>query len=479
MADRFIIQGSTYNGDGTTSAAASSDGGVGAWNNLTYMYGTTPAYGTLPIGTTVYVRSKDAANADITVTLTANITIGLAAATEAAPVKWIIDDGTTWPGYSGTVTFLSNNTSWYATIAANNIVVSLVKEALVFRNTKVDFGYPNLNIVNNGILKNALIDGSAKTSNTDGLSAQVGPSSVTDSCHFKLGRLSANPNLQQFSFSVNSVQKPVLLNCGIELTSNVAPSVGGLFSSAGNFSGEGLMLGGRIYGPGAMIGEKLGAFGTNPYSQVWRFIGVQIPASPMMVINAVTPTYEFSVEMMGTDGAGTLGGHIENYRGFATSRTDNNPPTRQAMLPDGSNTPWAWRIWPVRATVMRQWQQVFVSTYSGAAATVTATMQMLVSTVAAPDKSTCWIEATYIDNASGVPMMVSSQLNTATALDVSSVTDWSTLVWGAITFNKNQLRVTTPTTVKPNSIITVNLRMGCGSSNANAVYFVDPDVALT
>ena len=58
MADRFIIDGATYNGDGTTSAEATVAGGVGAWNTINYTNPTTypPAYGTLPTGTTVYIR---------------------------------------------------------------------------------------------------------------------------------------------------------------------------------------------------------------------------------------------------------------------------------------------------------------------------------------------------------------------------------------------------------------------------------------
>ncbi len=39
MANKYIIHGATYNGDGTTSSEAASDGAAGAWNTLTYFEG--------------------------------------------------------------------------------------------------------------------------------------------------------------------------------------------------------------------------------------------------------------------------------------------------------------------------------------------------------------------------------------------------------------------------------------------------------
>ena len=43
MADKYIIEGAAFNGDGTSSAEATVAGGVGAWNTITYFEGATPA----------------------------------------------------------------------------------------------------------------------------------------------------------------------------------------------------------------------------------------------------------------------------------------------------------------------------------------------------------------------------------------------------------------------------------------------------
>ena len=61
MANKYIIEGETYNGDGTTSSAAASAGAAGAWNHVNIITGTAVGYGSLNAGDTVYIRSKTAA----------------------------------------------------------------------------------------------------------------------------------------------------------------------------------------------------------------------------------------------------------------------------------------------------------------------------------------------------------------------------------------------------------------------------------
>ena len=85
MANKYIIHGATYCGDGTASNEAASAGAVGAWNDINVFEGTAPAYGTAPAaGDTVYIRSKTRAGADISRTLAANISLGSSVATSAA-----------------------------------------------------------------------------------------------------------------------------------------------------------------------------------------------------------------------------------------------------------------------------------------------------------------------------------------------------------------------------------------------------------
>ena len=72
MANRYIRHGATFCGDGTTSAPATSNGGPGAWNDIAVFESTiAPAYGTLPAGTDVYIRTKDEAGNDIAISIIA------------------------------------------------------------------------------------------------------------------------------------------------------------------------------------------------------------------------------------------------------------------------------------------------------------------------------------------------------------------------------------------------------------------------
>lgn len=69
MANKYIVHGATYCGDGTSPNMATADGGVGAWNNINIFEGTAPPYGSLAAGDTVYIRPKDASGNDMTGTI--------------------------------------------------------------------------------------------------------------------------------------------------------------------------------------------------------------------------------------------------------------------------------------------------------------------------------------------------------------------------------------------------------------------------
>lgn len=64
MANKYLIHGATYCGDGTASNEAASAGAVGAWNDINVLEGTAPAQGSLAAGDVVYIRSKTSAGRD-------------------------------------------------------------------------------------------------------------------------------------------------------------------------------------------------------------------------------------------------------------------------------------------------------------------------------------------------------------------------------------------------------------------------------
>jgi len=490
MANRYIRMGATYNGDGTTADPATEDGGEGAWNHATattsgsgnwtaipYFEGTAvTAPATLPAGTTVYIKSKDEAGFNITVALIASKTLGSASATEALPIHWIIDNGTIWSGVSGVVTY-SCATTFYCSLLVNNKFESLDYEALVFRNTKVDLANTQMVCSNSGYVVNALFDQSTKTSG-DGVMSSMGSRAIYEKCHFKFSHLSSNVAFPSFTLVNLTIQYIRFLYCDFELTHPTSVAGYGLFVNNGSYSGQISFIGGVIRGEGSLIGNCLTRGGVGAHNQILNFIGTRIPPMPQMYVCSLgTPTFPFEVNITGADDGTTgIGGHIENYMGFATSRTDNNPPTRYAFLPDSSNTPWAWRLWLPRASMTRPWIQTFLKTYTGDAETLNITLEILASTESSPLQNTCWIVLSYIDSTTGDIKTVSSQ-GLATALATSSAV-WSSTTWSTISCNKNSMTVVTPTAVKKDSILNLNLYMTCGNVNVNAQYFIDPDFTV-
>ena len=63
------------------------------------------------------------------------------------------------------------------------------------------------------------------------------------------------------------------------------------------------------------------------------------------------------------------------------------------------------------------------------------------------------------------------------ALD-SSAANWSATVWGVVTLVKRKLEITTPTSIKQDTPITVTLWGYDKSATANDIYFVGPDFGV-
>ena len=187
MANKYIIHGETYCGDGTTSAAATSAGGVGAWNDINIMEGTTPpSPGALVAGDVVYIRSLDASGAAITRTLTAARLLGSTAATPTNPITWILDDGTVWSGINGVLTF-TNSASYMTTLRINNAFVSKTRHNWIIKNTATD-STGTLAIVL-GATDGVAFDTSARTTPSGGVNVLLGQGAVIENPLVRLGRI--------------------------------------------------------------------------------------------------------------------------------------------------------------------------------------------------------------------------------------------------------------------------------------------------
>ncbi len=235
------------------------------------------------------------------------------------------------------------------------------------------------------------------------------------------------------------------------------------------------VIGGRIHGPGATSTQPL--FRQTGDSGRFRSIGLRFPRTMDIVapaqVGAIAQPGE--IEIIGCDEG--FGGHTEREWGFATSRTDSNPPTLNASLPDSVGTPWSWRVFPKAANARNPMSMVSAKMFTGAAGVKTVTQELLVADTMAVNRKNLWLMVSYEDNATGEIRHLSSQ-NWAAGAVAASTAPWSATVWGAVSFDKRKLEITTPTAVKSNTVITVSLWSTVTSASANDIFFVNPDFGV-
>ena len=487
MANKYIIHGATYCGDGTASNEAASAGAAGAWNDINVFEGAAPAYGTLAAGDCTTIRSKTAAGADITRTLSADVNLGSAAATVTAPVTWVIDGGTEWPGVSGTVKYTTANTTYNPVLLSNNIIMAEVRGALVFESTATTTISDNSYVVDfqvNATLINAKIDYSTHATATPRFAAaRLSNGNVLENLVIKAGMLTlsnSSPEAAMFSMALRRGEVTII-NPDIELT-NAGLGGTGLFFIDATYAGNIItVLGGRLYGVGTQTaGQPLlshsGAT-ANLASRI-KTVGFDVPRT--MTIVGRGGFYgglsnSSSVELVGCDGG--IGGHLDKAWGWATSRTDNNPPTLSAQLPDSNATPWAWRVYPAAASCANPMRLTTLGLYTDTAAAKTITQDILVADSLAPTKASVWLTVEYIDDTTGLPAHLSTRDVAGGAL-AASTANWTATTWGMITLIKKKLQITTPTAIRQNTPVLVTLWGILSSATVNDIFFVSPDFGV-
>ena len=471
MADKFIIHGAAFNGDGTSSAQATVDGGPGAWNNINILTGTVPAFGSIAAGDTIYIRSKSAADADITITLpAANVYLGSAAATTAAPVAWVIDNGAVWPGIDGTIKHTISAGNYIFQVIANNAIVAKRRGAFVYESTSTAIGSSR------GVeLAGAIIDGwrvICSSVDTGGY-AEPGVRTAVNSFGSQAIRCDITmPGFAEVGLAVQS-SKLLMLDCDIELTSSAAYTANrSVFvakeSASSAASGMLEAIGCTIRGIGAHSGKRVaGGF--------VKVIGGSVPsimqwAMPQATAHVLPPIG------IGVDGALGSIGRI-NHAGVIDSRQDGYYPTLNGVLPDSASTPWSWKLYPDNIAGYGSPTDVVLSAFSTTASTLTtATVEFLVPTTFALDRRLCWVDITWTDS-SGIRRSASTFDPAGSALDPSTAA-WSAVTYGATAFDKRKATFTLTGGVKQNTMVVARLCVAKKAASTNDVLFVCPAVVL-
>lgn len=478
MAIKYGIFGAAFNGDGTTSSEAGSDGAAAAWKidqaAGSILEGTTPTYGSIAAGDVVYIRSKtgNGANANISVTIGANKTYGNASGTAANPITWILDDGTVWSGVNGTLTYTTAS-SFGHTLRAGNRFVARTRNNWIIENTQATLGisgWAAISGVVDGImfnLPNRTGSGAANVTITN-----AGPHRLSMYAQ-RTSSLTAGG-----LFLVNTASPIRLIDPRIEIGS--AANAGSVLSWS--TAGRVHILGGEVFGAGATTGT------TFVYGPGNVGLSANVDTLGFAMPNTMTPltmnganVSQAVVSMVGLDGG--VGGQFCAGGVNADSRgIGGNYPYLNATLPDSGSTGTGWRVAPTTNTSFELPLEFrMTKLYTDTAATKTVTLEFLLPQSwggGTMDKRSTWIEVCYIDDATGSPVRQSTY-DAAGGAFSSSTASWSATTWGAVNFDKKKLSLTTTASIKQDTLVTVALFCTAASGGANDVLIVCPDPQLS
>ncbi len=465
MADKYIIEGAAFNGDGTSPDGATVAGGVGAWNTITYLEGATPAYGSIAAGDTVYIRSKTALGADISRTLTASSTFGSANATVDAPVTFVLDGGNVWPGIDGTLTYTSTNYSITLRDFNNLLVDTRGAFVVVATNTNTSL---KINVGDGGTIKNCKLDATAQVTNGASFGVANG-TGIIDSPVVKARRCGGG------AFTTNNYCAMILIDPDIEFVGSYADSV---IVMPGAYGGKVTTFGGRVYGVGVGAGVALANVTTTGAGNI-TFIGTDIPKT-VKATHSTSDTPTALIEFIAADGGVGALCHSPRF-GSMDSRSDGYYPVLNAVLPTSTPSGWSWKVNPLYAKRGSPFVLPSIKLKTDASAIQTLTCQFLVAdTFSGVNTDRVWISVEYVEDSTGKRRNISSRTNPANTVAVASSTaPWSATTYGPTLLLKKQIQVTTPTAVKQDTTIVVTFFSDLPATNEAGLFFICPDVVMS
>lgn len=466
MANKYFIFGATYNGDGTTSSEAASDGAAGAWNQTSILTGTAPAYGALAAEDVVYIRSKTSAGADPTLVLASGANIGYS---NAGLITWVLDNGQIWSGIDGSLSFTYAPTAGAWGLRNNNKFVASRREAWSIRASS-DTNNACSPVFNSAVVIGLVFDYSIKGSSNTSVANWVINGARVEECRFIFGRVSTSHRIYIYPASF-----PQLINCTYELTAN-SRTAGSLFAfnTAANDQVYGIVHGGQIVGDAAAI-DACNLFGESTNGH-FQFIGLKFPKT-LNLYSYHNSSNFVATDVFGCDGY--MGAAKVRMWGNASFRDDVAQPYLNATLP-GVATGWSWLIYV--ATLSRGNGLVeLAKVYQDTAAVKKITTELLIQedyelTI---NRSNLWVTVSYIDNTTGLVKSASSQpVVYSTAPLASSSAAWSSSSYGADLFVKRKIEITTPTSIKQNTLVHILVHIAEVAGDGSQRIFLCPDPQL-
>lgn len=467
--------GASINTSGSQSGTHTASG-VGAWNHVDIITGVAVGNGSIAAGDKINIRSKtgNGANANITVTLSGTTNLGSSAASSTSPVTWVLDNGTIWSTIDGTLTFAGSAAAHQILPRSFNVFVANTPHNWIFKNTSSSANY----LVTVGAsfvefsMHGMFLDCSAGAVGYTPLEIAQNQCTVyLENCKIKGSPGASTANVIGATQSGTAL---TLVNPTIELT-HTCTKVFGYIGSGSTVR----VIGGSMSGAGCTSTTVLQSMAANSNYGQLDFIGFQYPQE-VTVTSAFNDAWPVGFRVVGADnGAGSV--NVDRW-GIASSRSDGYFPYCNAALPNSTATGWSWYVYSDNAHLAHPWSVPAGKYFTDTAATKTIKANLLVATGygSAVDTSTLWLVVSYIDHTTGATKYVSSRsFIPGTALTTSSTT-WSATTYGAVSFDKREISVTTPTSVKKDTVMWATL-FGTNKSGGSAskYFFVCPDVVVS
>jgi hypothetical protein len=475
VADKYLILGAAYNGDGTSSAEAASNGAAGAWNQQSILTNTAPTYGSLAAGDIVYIRSKTGggANADIVIALSSATTIGNANATRASSISWVIDQGVTWSGVVGSLWFTAATGSYSLTFRSHNHWRCTDNTKFGYRLTTAvatdGFVYMQDNVALVGFTRE--VTGTFATYPGYLSLSGNGIRVYLENCKVKQAN-TTNSGL----FYVTTESFAVLVNFEAEITD--VNSAGSVF--AGGYNCRNIVIGGRAYGNGVRPGNAIYAWGgSGSTATSFELIGFQVPEGVGLTNGVPGLLDNQAIRGIGLDD--NLGAYATEPWGNADSRGDGNYPNLNATLPDSVASGWSWFVYPSAASVGHPATLRLLKLYTNDAATQKVTLELMVANGYAADlnKDNVFLVIKFISNSTGLPVYQSTRVYGSTSgLDAGS-SSWTATTYGGTSCVAKKLELTTTESVKKDTPVTAALIITKNANTSTKFLFVCPDLQFS
>jgi hypothetical protein len=464
MTTYYCIDGATNNGDGTTSVDAA---GTGAFNDaLACLNGTESGLGAAPY-TVIFKTNHSGSDISITTSSTLNLDC---AATRATTNTWIFDDGTIWPGESGTFSIEFTGGRPNTTENSNFLnIIALLPYGLQFvrnygTNSSVAFEIPD------GLISNVYW-------------RCANPFSTTSS------------NRKDLQVVFERYAEPTIINCKIDVVED-GWMYNNVLSATNNYSDTRCHVDGLVFN---IIHARTGG-NTKKLMSDWqtdcsiRNISIIDQDSNMAHdyilendIDGLTyPSYmdltlansATNITTYGNDSLFDCEYKVLNVG--ATMRWVSGKagwPTFNAQSVDGA-TSWSLQVDTV--DLLEGYPaQIYAHDkyYYDAAAAKTITAEILIpNTFATPSGLDWWMVLTYEDSVNGVLKTQSTLLNVPIS---TSNAGWGQDNYNGIQYLKYKFELTTGTSVKQGSSIRIGLWTRRKANSSSEFYFIDPEVALS